>query len=80
MRLLKNIAAALPEITSRGNKTIREACLTLHEDGSWSVMAGGHLAVHIGEWGGDFSGEGNTSENAIENCMKNIQFAYKRNL
>lgn len=50
---------------------IREVCLTLNSDGTWTVLAGGHPHVHIGEYGGDFDGSGATPEIALAACMHN---------
>lgn len=72
VQLMEEIASALPERTRRGSQTIREVCLTLDDDGTWSVLAGSHSAVHIGEWGGDFSADGNTPEEALTACAKSI--------
>lgn len=67
--LMVELAHALPERSSRG-QTLRQVCLTLYEDGSWCALAGGHAAVHIGEWGGDFSADGATAEEAIRACIQ----------
>jgi hypothetical protein len=63
---LAELVAALPA------GAVREACLTLNEDCTWTALAGGHRAVHIGEWGGDFDGEGVTPEDAIAACKAAI--------
>lgn len=70
---LMTLAAALPD--KPGKRAVREVCLTLCEDGTWGVMAGGHPAVHIGEWGGDFQGDGATPEEAIAACLASINAA-----
>jgi len=71
--LMEDLANVLPVVSRKqGGSTIREVCLTRYEDGSWSVMAGGHAAVHLGEWGGDFEGHGATAEAALADCLKNI--------
>ena len=71
---MQEIARSLPENSRHGRKTIREVCITLDDDtGIWRVLAGGHNAVHIGEWGGDFEGEGQTPEEAFTACLKCIQ-------
>lgn len=75
---LQDILSALPEKCRMGRKTIREVCLTLDGSGSWSVLAGGHPSVHIGEWGGDFQGDGHSAEDAIANCLKDIKSPYAR--
>jgi hypothetical protein len=58
-----NLANALPE-TSRAlrSKTKREVSLTFY-----------HYAVALGEWGGDFDGEGNTPKAAIDKCLLKIE-------
>lgn len=75
---LQDLLSALPENSRLGRKTVREVCLTLDDDGSWRVLAGGHSAVHIGEWGGDFSGDGSSAEDAIANCLADIKSPYVR--
>jgi hypothetical protein len=71
--LMEDLANVLPVVSRRkGGSTIREVCLTRYDDGSWSVMAGGHPAVHIGEWGGDFDGSGATAEAALADCLNNV--------
>ena len=70
--LMRMIADALPATSRRGGKTIREVCLTF--DGTeWQVMAGGHPAVHIGEWGGDYYSWGVTAEDALTICLRSIR-------
>lgn len=72
--LMKDIVEALPEHSKRLRvKTIREVCLTLDNGKQWQVMAGGHSAVHIGEWGGDYSSWGNTAEDALATCLRYIK-------
>ncbi|TFW56249.1 hypothetical protein CT676_35925 [Bradyrhizobium sp. MOS001] len=73
-RLMEAIATALPETTRRGRRTVREVCLTYDQE-SWRAIAGGHPAVHIGEWGGDFKGEGETAEAALTALMNGIKSA-----
>lgn len=75
---LQRLQSALPEKSRMGRKTIREVCLTLNEDGTWRVLAGGHPSVHIGEWGGDFDGDGQSAEDAIAACLKDIKSPYAR--
>jgi len=70
--LMEDLANVLPVVSRRVGSTIREVCLTRYEDGSWSVMAGGHPAVHLGEWGGDFEGRGATAEAALADCLNNV--------
>jgi hypothetical protein len=72
-RLMEDIASALPESASHGRQTVREVCLTYYGDGRWTAIAGGHPSVHIGEWGGDFEGSGDTAEDALVACLKNIK-------
>lgn len=69
---LQSLVACLPPLDRTGRRTVREACVTLNEDGSWSVLAGGHYAVHIGEWGGDFDGDGGSITEAIAACRTSI--------
>lgn len=71
---LAALAAAIPD---RSPQTVREVCLTLNQDGTWTVLAGGHPAVHIGEWGGDFHAEGATPEEAVAACRKAMTFGRK---
>lgn len=74
--LMQDIATALPGKSRQDRATVREVCLTFDQDsGAWRVIAGGHPSVHIGEWGGDFEGEGETAETALKACMDNIQRA-----
>jgi len=75
---LQNLISALPENSLLGRKTVREACLTLNSCGTWTALAGGHYAVHIGEWGGDFQGEGQSAEDAIAACREDINSTYMR--
>ncbi len=75
-RLLQELLWALPEQSRLGRKTVREVCLTVDDGGNWKVLAGGHPSVHIGEWGGDFEGDGRTAEAAIDSCMKDIKSPY----
>jgi hypothetical protein len=70
--LITEIAVMLPPISRRGMNTIREVSITYFPDGTWQVMAGGHPAVAIGEWGGDFSSDGNSAEEALLNCKQSI--------
>ncbi len=72
-RMIEDLASLLPAMTTRGTKTVREVCLLRYEGGGWNVKAGGHRSVHIGEWGGDFQGDGDTAEAAIADCAKNIR-------
>jgi hypothetical protein len=73
--LMEDIIAALPvESKWLRCKTIREVCLTYSNE-EWSVMAGGHPAVNLGEWNGDFQGEGETAEEALINCLHRIRNA-----
>lgn len=70
---MRAIADALPSKSEFKRGPMRDVCLTLDSDGTWSVMAGGHPAVHIGEWGGDYSGSALTPEGAlaiIEDILK----------
>jgi hypothetical protein len=70
--LMLQIASALPETSSiRGNKTIRD--VALHYSGEWHVMAGGHSAVDLGEWGGDFDAWGSTALDALHNCLEKVK-------
>lgn len=72
--LMESIVAALPETSRGGSKTIREVCLLFSlYDGGWSTLAGGHPSVHIGEWGGDFQGEGETAEAALAACLEAVK-------
>lgn len=73
---LRDLISALPESSRLSRKTVREVCLTLYDDGTWEALAGGHSAVHIGEWGGDFKGDGNTAEEAIAACIEDIKSPY----
>jgi hypothetical protein len=73
MKALVDLAAALPELSRYGLPTIREACLTYREDGTWEVLAGGHSHVSLGEWGGDYQGHGSTAEEALAACLKAIE-------
>lgn len=66
-KMMSDLASALPE------GAIREVSLTLYEDGGWHVAAGGHPAVALGEWQGDFYAQGKTPEDAISACMNAIQ-------
>lgn len=70
----EKIANMLPA-NKYARRTVRDVCLTRDEDGQWKVLAGGHHAVHIGEHGGDYSGEGATPEEAIIECQHSIQTA-----
>ena len=76
--LMITIAETLPHNSKCGRPTIREISLTLDQRGKWEVMAGGHPAVHIGEWGGDFSGCGETAEAALASCLKAIKVGLSR--
>ena len=76
---LQDLISALPEHNRLGRKTVREVCLTL-SCGVWTVLAGGHNAVHIGEWGGDFQGEGSSAEDAIAACMADVKSPYARSI
>jgi len=70
---MEDLANVLPVVSRRqGGSTIREVCLTRYEDGSWTALAGGHSAVHIGEYGGEFEGHGETAEAALADCLKNV--------
>lgn len=71
--LMRMIADALPDISRQGQKTIREVSLCYLRDGEWQVLAGGHYAVALGEWGGDFSSWGVTAEDALEICLRSIK-------
>ncbi len=73
--LMKELAAALPEMTSATwpQHTIRDVALHLYHDGSWLAMAGGHPAVDLGEWCGDFYARGETAEAALAACLENIK-------
>lgn len=74
--LMEEIAAALPHTSCQGRKTLREVCLTFNYiRNHWDVIAGGHPAVHIGEYGGDFQGEGDTAEEALIDCLHKIRNA-----
>jgi len=73
--LMEDVANALPNVSRQRGSSIREVCLTRYEDGSWSVLAGGHPAVHLGEWGGDFEGHGETAEAALAACLQDIKSA-----
>lgn len=75
---LRALLSALPENSRMGRKTVKEVCLTLDDEGTWRVLAGGHSAVHIGEWGGDFQGEGPSPEHAIADCLKDIKSPYAK--
>ena len=75
---LQDLLWALPENSRLGRKTVREVCLTIDDSGVWRVLAGGHPSVHIGEWGGDFNGEGNSAEDAIASCLTDIRSPYVR--
>jgi hypothetical protein len=70
--LMGSIVSALPDTSRSGHKTIREVCLSFDQD-RWYALAGGHPAVHIGEWGGDFEGEGETAEIALTACLESIR-------
>ncbi len=70
--LMQQIALALPEISQRGAQTIREVCL-VYDGTEWQVLAGGHSAVHIGEWGGDFNSWGVSAVDALQICLRNIK-------
>lgn len=70
--LMEAIREALPETSRWGRKTIREVCLSFDGD-HWSVLAGGHPSVHIGEWGGDFNAWGNTAIDALNICLRHVK-------
>lgn len=72
--LMEIIASALSETSRRGGKTVREVCLT-YDQKDWIAIAGGHPAVHIGEWGGDYEGEGETAEAALMALLNNVKTA-----
>lgn len=72
---MKAISESLPERKGYVRGYPRDVCLTydaFREVPSWSVLAGGHPAVHVGEWGGDFQGEGATAEEALTACENAI--------
>lgn len=71
--LMCMIADALPDISRQGRKTIREVSLCYLGEGEWQVLAGGHPAVAIGEWGGDFNSWGVTAEDALEICLRSVK-------
>jgi len=76
--LLEDLQKRLPDVCfGRDARCVREVCLTRHDDGSWRALAGGHSHVHIGEWGGDYSGEGDTAEQAIAACLEEMSAALK---
>jgi len=75
---LQDLLSALPEQSRLGRKTVREVCLTLDDNGLWQVLAGGHSSVHIGEWGGDYSGAGQSAEDAIASCILDIKSPFAR--
>ncbi len=52
--------------------SIREAALFLNQGGGWECLAGGHHAVSLGEWAGDFAGVGENAGLAIDACMTAI--------
>lgn len=70
---LEALAAALPEKSRRGKDTVREVGLVRYDDGTWRAMAGGHPSVSIGEWGGDFTHDAESAEDAIAGCLLRIQ-------
>jgi hypothetical protein len=70
---MKAIAAMLPSRSPKsGRATVRDVCLELWGDGSWSCMAGGHPMVTLAEYGGDYGGEGATAEAALNDCARRI--------
>lgn len=73
---LQDLLAELPEMSRFGRRTVREVCLNLDGDGFWRVLAGGHPSVDLGEWGGDFSGGGQSAEDAIADCLRDINSPY----
>ena len=70
--LMESITTALPETSRSGRKTIREVCLTYDQE-EWHAIGGGHPSVHIGEWGGDYEGDGTTAEAALMACLNSIK-------
>jgi hypothetical protein len=72
-QMMIGLAASLPENSKPfRSKTIREVSLSFLGEGKWHVMAGGHHAVALGEWRGDFYAHGSSAEEAINNCLKEI--------
>ncbi len=73
-KLMEELAAALPDIAPDGlDYTIRDVALHRDHDGSWFAMAGGHPAVDLGEWCGDFYAHGETADAALAACLENIK-------
>ncbi len=73
-KLMKDIAAALPHLSPGGHDyTRRDVALHCYEDGSWLAMAGGHPAVDLGEWCGDFYARADTADAALAACLENIK-------
>ena len=73
-QLMKDIAAALPKVQPSGyGYTIRDVALHYYEDGHWEAMAGGHGAVDLGEWCGDFSAHGESAETTLAACLEKIK-------
>jgi hypothetical protein len=70
--MMENIVSALPEMSRTRHATVREVCLTYDQE-RWYAIAGGHPAVHIGEWGGDFEADGETAEEALAALLKSIK-------
>jgi len=70
--LMRMIKQELPDITKRGDTTIRAVALFL-DDTEWRVMAGGHYAVDLGEYNGDYSSQGETAAQALERCLMLIR-------
>jgi hypothetical protein len=65
---LAAIADSLPD------GSIREVALIRLASGEWRVLAGGHYAVSLGEWEGDFSSEYRpTIEQALAECESKIK-------
>lgn len=69
--LMRQVIIALPETNRRGNPTVREVSLG-YNGSEWQVMAGGHSAVAMGEYGGDFNCWGTTAEDALNICLRHI--------
>ena len=72
-KLIHDLAEALPHISRQGHLTIREVALFRFPNNEWIALAGGHSAVMLGEWGGDFAGLGKTPEEAIAICMAEVK-------
>lgn len=72
-QLMEEIKSALPEKTLSGREMIRDVCLTLNREGNWQALAGGRPWIHIGEYGGDYAGDGTTAEEALTALLKAIR-------